>query len=153
LKVDKTTIGRVDDNTFQISEASVSSHHCEILLQGADVLVRDLNSTNGTFINGEKVTEKVIKPGQILRLGQIEMRLETDASAASGKKHIDQTMVMQRGVSLNELEQGARTGGFGTKGSGFSKKDDKGNRIFWIVAAVVGLLIIGGLLYALMMTK
>ena len=46
-----------------------------------------------------------------------------------------------------------RTGGFGTKGSGFSKKDDKGNRIFWIVAAVVGLLIIGGLLYALTMTK
>jgi hypothetical protein len=83
------------------------------------------------------------------------MRLETDtpAAAASGKKHIDQTMVMQRGVSLNELEQGTRTGGFGTKGSGFSKKDDKGNRIFWIVAAVVGLLIIGGLLYALTMTK
>jgi hypothetical protein len=60
---------------------------------------------------------------------------------------------MQRGVSLNELEQGTRSGGFGTKGSGFSKKDDKVNKIFWVVAAVVGLLIIGGLLYALTMTK
>ena len=79
LKVDKTTIGRVEDNTFQISEPSVSSHHCEVLLRGSDVVVRDLNSTNGTYINGEKVTEKVIKPGQILKLGQIEMRLETDA--------------------------------------------------------------------------
>ena len=79
LKADKTTIGRVEDNAFQIVEPSVSSHHCEVLLRGKEVVVRDLNSTNGTFINGEKVSESVIKPGQILRLGQIEIRLETDA--------------------------------------------------------------------------
>ena len=153
LKADKTTIGRVEDNTFQIAEPSVSSHHCEVLLRGKDVVVRDLNSTNGTYINGEKVTESVITPGQILRLGQIEMRLETDAPAATTKKQIDQTMVMQRGVSLNELEQGARTGGFDTKGSGFSKKDDKGSKIFWIAAAVVGFMIVLVLVYALMMAS
>ena len=74
LKVDRTTIGRVEDNTFQIAEPSVSSHHCEILLRGNEVVVRDLNSTNGSFINGEKITEKALKLGQTLRLGQIEMR-------------------------------------------------------------------------------
>ncbi len=147
LKVDKTTIGRVEDNTFQIAEPSVSSHHCEVLLRGSEVVVRDLNSTNGTYINGEKVTEKAIMPGQILRLGQIELRLETDVPAAATKKHLDQTLVMQRGVSLNELEQGSRPGGFDTKGSGFSKKGDNVNRIFWIVAGLVGLLIIGLLIY------
>src|ERR1039457_3962642 len=89
LKVEKTTIGRVEDNTFQISEPSVSSHHCEVLLRGSEVMVRDLNSTNGTYINGEKIAERVIKPGQILRLGQIELRLETDASARPAKKHRD----------------------------------------------------------------
>src|SRR6266576_5463333 len=112
LKVDKTTIGRVDDNTFQIPEPSVSSHHCEVLLRGSDIVVHDLNSTNGTFINGEKVTESVLKPGQVLRLGQIELRLETEngggasaqapAAAApasapvpsGAKKPVDQTMVM-----------------------------------------------------------
>jgi pSer/pThr/pTyr-binding forkhead associated (FHA) protein len=151
LKVDKTTVGRVEDNTFQIAEPSVSSHHCEVLLRGNEVLVRDLNSTNGTYINGEKITERVIKPGQILRLGQVELRLETDTPAAPTKKQLDQTLVMQRGVSLNELEQGTRAGGFDTKGSGFSKKTDKGSRIFWIVAGLVGLAIIGGLLYALTM--
>jgi len=147
LKADKTTIGRVEDNTFQIAEGSVSSHHCEILLRGTDVVVRDLNSTNGTFIGGEKVTESVIKPNQVLRLGQIEMRLETDAPSAPTKKHLDQTLVMQRGVSLNELEQGTRGSGFGTKGSGFAKKDNKVNKIFWVVAGVVGLVILGLLLY------
>ena len=152
LKVEKTTIGRVEDNTFQIAEASVSSHHCEVLLRGSDVVVKDLNSTNGTFINGEKVTERVIKPGQILRLGQIEMRLETDAPATSTKKPIDQTLVMQRGVSLNELEQGSRGGGFDTKGGGFSKKDNNVNTIFWVVAGLVGLLIVGLLIYVFMIS-
>src|SRR5215475_8411962 len=158
LKVDKTTIGRVEDNTFQIAEPSVSSHHCEVLLRGSDVVVRDLNSTNGTFINGEKITETTLKPGQVLRLGQIEMRLETESTGSSAaspstpppttpaKKPLDQTMVMQRGVSLEQLEQG-RAGGFGTAGKGFSKKDDKANKIIWIVAGSVGLVIVLVLVY------
>ena len=38
LAVDKTTIGRVEDNTFAIADPSVSSHHCEVLLRGNDVV-------------------------------------------------------------------------------------------------------------------
>ena len=148
LKTDKTTIGRVEDNTFQIAEPSVSSHHCEVLVRGNDVIVKDLNSTNGTYINGEKITEGPLKPGQILRLGQIEMRLETDATPApaASKKPLTQTMVMQRGVSLTELETGAR-GGFGTKGAGFSKKDNKVNKIVIAVCVSLGVLIVLLLLY------
>src|SRR6266478_1328356 len=148
LKVDKTTIGRVEDNTFQIAEPSVSSHHCELVLRGNDVLVKDLNSTNGTFINGEKVSESVLKAGQVLRLGQIEMRLETDAAPPAPSKKIDQTMVMQRGVSLNELEQG-RAGGFDTISKGFSKKDNKANKIIWIGAGIVGVIILGLMIYVI----
>jgi pSer/pThr/pTyr-binding forkhead associated (FHA) protein len=153
LKAEKTTIGRVEDNTFQIPEPSVSSHHCEILLRGSDVVIKDLNSTNGTFINGEKVTETVIKPGQILRLGQIEMRLETEAPPAPTKKPVDSTLVMQRGVSLNELEQGSRGGGFGTKGTGFSKKDNKVNKIVIIACSILGAVIICLLLYVFLIAK
>lgn len=151
LKVDKTTIGRVEDNTFSITDPSVSSHHCEVLLRGEDVVVRDLNSTNGTFINGEKVAESPLKPGQILRLGQIELRLETDAPGAgpASRKPVDSTMVMKRGVSLTELEAGGR-GGFDTAGKGFSKKDDKGNRIFRTAAIVVGVVIVVLVIIALM---
>jgi len=154
LKGEKTTIGRLEDNTFQIAEPSVSSHHCEVLLRGNDVIIRDLNSTNGTFIAGEKVTESAIKPGQILRLGQIEMRLETDTAPASSKKSIDTTLVMQRGVSLNELEKGgARVGGFDTASKGFSKKDNKLNKIFWVAVILVGVLILLGIGYMIFMVK
>jgi hypothetical protein len=167
LKADKTTIGRVEDNTFQLAEPSVSSHHCEVEMRGSDVLVKDLNSTNGTFINGEKVTESVLKPGQTLRLGQVEIRLETEgmpapapaptsasapAPAPSGapssapaptsapapsKKPMESTMVMTRGVSLNELEQGPRGAGFDTASKAFSKKSNKANRWFLIAGVIV----------------
>src|SRR5512138_686099 len=153
LKVDKTTIGRVEDNVFQIPEPSVSSHHCEVLLRGNDIVVKDLNSTNGTYINGQKVSEGPLKPGQILRLGQIEMRLETEATAASQPKKLDQTLVMQRGVNLSELETGARGPGFDTKSAGFSRKDNKGNKIVIAVLSALGFVIVCLLAYLFLIAK
>lgn len=147
LKVEKTTIGRVEDNTFPIAEPSVSSHHCEVVVRGADVVVKDLDSTNGTYINGERITEASLKPGQVLRLGQIELRLETDAPQAAAKKTTGQTVVMQRGVSLTELESASKTGGFDTTSKGFSKKDDKTGKIFWYAAIGVGVVIVALLIY------
>jgi predicted component of type VI protein secretion system len=168
IKVDKTTIGRVEDNTFQLAEASVSSHHAEVFLRGSDVVVKDLNSTNGTFINGEKLTgEGVLKPGQVLRLGQIEIKLD-DGSAPSApvpapsapatptpsglKKPMEQTMIM-RGVTLNELEQGPRTSGFDTTSKVFSKKTNKTNRLFLIIGVIAFVVIAGVLFYVYLQIK
>jgi hypothetical protein len=145
LKADKTTIGRSEDNAFQIADPSVSSHHCEVLLRGSEVSIRDLNSTNGSFINGVPATESVLKPGEILRLGQVQMRLEGDAPAVPGKKHFDRTTVIPGGVKLTDLESTSRGPGFDTKSAGFSKRTDEVNRIF-IIGGVILALIIGVLL-------
>jgi CheY-like chemotaxis protein len=77
------TIGRADGNTFQIVEASISGRHCEVRLQGNELVVRDLLSTNGTFVQDKKVAEAVLKPGEVLRLGHVELRLELSAETAS----------------------------------------------------------------------
>jgi len=148
LKVDKTTVGRLEDNAFQISEPSVSSHHCELTPRGAELLVKDLNSTNGTFINGEKVAEAVLKPGQILRLGQVEMRLESGAAAAASatsKKPLEKTMVI--GIKAQDLEQGARPVNFEANAA-FSKKSNKANKIFIAIGIALGILIIACLIIA-----
>lgn len=116
-------------------------------MQGSEVVVRDLNSTNGTYISGEKVTERNLKPGQLLRLGQVELRLETDAPAAPAKPAFERTAIIPGGVKLTELEQGARAGGFDTRGSGFSKKRDKVNQLFIVIGVFLGLVIIGLLVY------
>lgn len=168
LDVERTTVGRVEDNTFHIADGSVSSHHAEILLRGTDIVIKDLNSTNGTFINGEKITETVLKPGQTLRLGQVELKIDDGkpvtapppAPAPAGasspapqpappKKQTEgSTMVIPRGVSLTDLEQGgAKPPGFDTN-TAFSKKKNKVNLYFIIGAAVMGVIIIVLILYA-----
>jgi pSer/pThr/pTyr-binding forkhead associated (FHA) protein len=164
--VDRTTIGRVEDNTFQIADPSVSSHHCEVHLRGGEILVRDLNSTNGSFISGEKITEKVLKPGQTLQLGQVELKLEAEGVVAAPsavpfaapvapvpvKKPVDSTMVIPRGVSLGELEKGGRPPGFDST-TAFSKKRNRVNLYFIIGGIIVGMLIIGLIVYSLMQVK
>ncbi|HEY2084045.1 MAG TPA: FHA domain-containing protein [Verrucomicrobiae bacterium] len=167
LNVDKTTVGRVEDNTFQIADPSVSSHHCEVLLRGTDVVIKDLNSTNGSFINGDKISESVLKPGQTLKLGQIELQLLTEGmpipepkaptapapapagaapaagtpSAGAPMKKMDSTMVVPRGVNLNELSEGARPPGFDTTTKGFSKKKNNTNQMF-IIGAIIAAVVI-----------
>jgi pSer/pThr/pTyr-binding forkhead associated (FHA) protein len=164
LNVDRTTVGRVEDNMFQIAETSVSSHHCEVLLRGSDVVVKDLNSTNGTFINDQPVTtESVLKPGQTLRLGTVELKLETGAGAAAPAsapanaapnapaqtppKKQESTLVIPRGVSLTDLESGGRPPAFDT--TAFSKKRNRVGIYFWIAAGVVVVIIVALLLFAL----
>jgi pSer/pThr/pTyr-binding forkhead associated (FHA) protein len=150
LKVEKTTVGRVDDNAFQISEQSVSSHHCEILQRGNEFVVKDLGSTNGTFVNGEQVTESPLKPGQILRLGQVEIRLESGtgpaAAQTAAKKPLDKTVVIPQGVKVQELDSGARGASF--QNTAFSRKTNKANKIFIIVGIVVFVLIVGLIIVA-----
>ena len=160
LKVDRTTIGRVEDNTFPIPQPSVSSHHCEIYLRGNDVVVKDLNSTNGTFINNQQITtESVLKPGQILRLGQVEIRLDAPGAPAPAaaapvapaapsavRRPADSTMVISKGVSLEQLEQGPQ-GGFEST-TGFSKKVNKTNTYF-ILGGIAFVVIIAVLFFIL----
>jgi predicted component of type VI protein secretion system len=164
LTVDSTTVGRVEDNAFPLPESSVSSHHAEIIRRGSDIVIKDLNSTNGTFINGQQITgEGVLKPGQILRLGQIELRLEdgttasagpsaaaaapaahADSKAHAGKKLPDHTMVIPQGVKLGG-EQPTKAVAF-DKGA-FAKKSNTGTKIFIIVAAGLGLILIAVILF------
>lgn len=158
LAAERTTIGRVEDNTFQIAEPSVSSRHCEILLRGSDIVVKDLGSTNGSFINGEKITEAVLKPGQTLRLGNIDLRLDVPgvtpapaapapASPPPSKKESVKTAATG-GVSIADLDSGRNVGGFDTKNV-FTKKKKSKNLYFWIGVGVVMVVIIGLILYAI----
>ena len=139
LKAERSTVGRLEDNNFQIPAPSVSGHHCEILLKGNDVVVKDLDSTNGTFINGEQITEATLPVGQAVRFGSVEARLEASApTGASGKKVLDKTAVLPQGVKMNELEQGTQKITAFDKNSPFKKKS---NTLTWIFVGV-GILIV-----------
>ncbi len=81
LTDDAITVGRVSDNSIQIDDASVSSHHAELTLRDTDYILRDLGSTNGTRLNGNKIEaeeEHQLQPGDRIRFGSIEVRYGTD---------------------------------------------------------------------------
>jgi hypothetical protein len=69
-------IGRSVENHLQVPDPSVSSAHCEIIFADAEILVRDLQSTNGTLIDGEPIHEGRIRIGQMLQIGNIQMSVQ-----------------------------------------------------------------------------
>jgi hypothetical protein len=71
-------IGRTDDNDFPINHTSLSSHHCEITVTEQGVTLKDLGSTNGTFVERVPVTEMQLRPGHQLQLGAVTMSYESD---------------------------------------------------------------------------
>jgi hypothetical protein len=64
------TIGRLADNTIVIDNSAVSSHHVRIAREGPQFVVEDLGSTNGTFVNGDKVSKKALRHGDTILVGK-----------------------------------------------------------------------------------
>lgn len=76
LRLGVNRIGRGPHNDFSVDHASVSSLHCEITLDGDGMVVKDLDSTNGTFVDGQRIQTGNLQTGQRLRLGSVELLAE-----------------------------------------------------------------------------
>ncbi|SRR5581483_2359896 len=81
LGEDQITVGRLADNMIQIDDASVSSHHAQLVLTGGDYHLKDLNSTNGTRVNGQSVDEKQLRDGDSVRFGKIETVYQSEIAS------------------------------------------------------------------------
>jgi hypothetical protein len=83
LRLGVNRVGRDPDCDFPIGHSTVSTNHCELVVSSDGVMLRDCNSTNGTFLNGDPVTETWLMPGQEVRLGDVELFVEnTDINVA-----------------------------------------------------------------------
>jgi predicted component of type VI protein secretion system len=79
-------IGRAEEAKFRIQQDSVSRRHCEVFIKDGGVYVRDLGSTNGTFLDGEQATAAVasfVRPGGEVRVGGVVFRVEYQPAAAA----------------------------------------------------------------------
>jgi hypothetical protein len=76
LKPGVTRFGRSARNDYPLNDPAVSDLHCEVMVDHDLVFVRDLGSTNGTFINKEPVHEAMLYAGQVLQIGPLEMMLD-----------------------------------------------------------------------------
>lgn len=79
----EVTIGRVQGNDIILPKGNVSKRHSRIVLKDARFIVVDLKSTNGTYVNGRKITSPlVVKPGDKIYIGDFILTLEEPAAAA-----------------------------------------------------------------------
>jgi pSer/pThr/pTyr-binding forkhead associated (FHA) protein len=70
------TIGRSPDNALIIDNPAVSGHHARVFSESGAVILEDLNSTNGTFVNGQHTTRRVLRSGDVLQIGKHQLVFE-----------------------------------------------------------------------------
>jgi pSer/pThr/pTyr-binding forkhead associated (FHA) protein len=70
------SIGRASDNDVIVDDELVSRHHCQLKLQHGAYGFADLGSRNGSFVNGQPVTEVALGPGDLIRIGSTEIEFQ-----------------------------------------------------------------------------
>jgi pSer/pThr/pTyr-binding forkhead associated (FHA) protein len=76
LQQEYTHVGRAPGNEIPLPYPSISNRHCIFVLSGSDTVLRDLNSSNGTYVNGEAISEAILRPGDLIQVGTIMIRFE-----------------------------------------------------------------------------
>ena len=84
-----TTFGRKPGNSVQVLDPSVSGKHAEVVVDGDQVTLRDLGSTNGSRVNGERISERRLQVGDRLMLGTVELVLLDTQAAPAAAPHGD----------------------------------------------------------------
>ncbi|MFN9813589.1 MAG: adenylate/guanylate cyclase domain-containing protein [Deltaproteobacteria bacterium] len=79
------TLGRHPNNTVQVLDRIVSKEHCHVDFVDGRFVLRDLGSLNGTFINGERVSERVLNPGDEITLGSTRILFDGEGAVRSGR--------------------------------------------------------------------
>lgn len=88
------TIGRKSVNDIQIDNLAISGNHAKILTILKDSFIEDLDSTNGTYINGVKVKKQALQNGDSVIIGKHELKYES-ADTDSGESKFEQTMIIR----------------------------------------------------------
>jgi len=95
LTKDRTTLGRRPYNDIVIDNLAVSGEHAVMQMSGADVFLEDLNSTNGTYVNGKAIKKSQLHNGDTIEIGKYKIKFVHDAAAENYEK----TMVIQTGAA------------------------------------------------------
>lgn len=76
-------VGRKPGNDLVLADEKTSGVHCEIAPEGDRLVLKDLGSTNGTFLDGKRVTEVVLTPGDVFTVGRLRVQFREEGAAAS----------------------------------------------------------------------
>jgi pSer/pThr/pTyr-binding forkhead associated (FHA) protein len=124
LEKETTTIGRKPENDIVIDNQAVSGHHALLRTDGDHILIEDLNSLNGTYINGHKVSKTDVFNGDIILIGVHTLTVSSGKNKEADKKtfavrgrSMDETMVIspddkKKIISASDKDKPEPLGGF-----------------------------------------
>jgi pSer/pThr/pTyr-binding forkhead associated (FHA) protein len=116
LTKDKTTLGRRPYNDIVIDNLAVSGEHAVLQMVGADVFIEDLNSTNGTYINGKAIKKQLLTHNDTVEIGKYKIKYLVDESS-----DYEKTMIMRPGGGTASapmpMSGSGVSSGFGALGS------------------------------------
>jgi pSer/pThr/pTyr-binding forkhead associated (FHA) protein len=139
LTKERVTVGRIAENDIFIENSAISSRHAELIRKGDDYIVHDLNSTNGTRVNGQRVVETRLYHGDSLMFGHFELQYQSSAKAgqtlpAPSRRSVDlNSSVIKVNTPPATFN---KTSPFGKQSSG-----SKFKKIFQVSMLVLGLIV------------
>lgn len=106
MSKERYTIGRLPDNDVRIDNPAVSGHHSLIINILNDSFLEDLNSTNGTYVNGKLIKKHALQHGDVITIGHHQLRFSDQQASEPEQDEFEKTMVIP--ASKQNAEQLAR---------------------------------------------
>lgn len=97
MSKERYTIGRLPDNDVRIDNPAVSGHHSLIINILNDSFLEDLNSTNGTYVNGKLIKKHALQHGDVITIGHHQLRFSDQQTSESEQDEFEKTMVIPAG--------------------------------------------------------
>ena len=94
MSKERYTIGRLPDNDVRIDNPAVSGHHSLIINILNDSFLEDLNSTNGTYVNGKLIKKHALQHGDVITIGHHQLRFSDQQTKETEQDEFEKTMVI-----------------------------------------------------------
>ena len=100
MNKERYTVGRLPDNDIRIDNPAVSGHHSLVINILNDSFLEDLNSTNGTYVNGKLIKKHALQHGDVVTVGHHQLRFVDTQSLESEPDEFEKTMVITPGSAV-----------------------------------------------------
>ena len=96
LSKERTTLGRKPHNDIPVDNLAVSGEHAAIITILNDSFIEDLNSTNGTLVNGKPIKKHFLQNNDVIEIGKHRLKYFNDAPVASSSGDFEKTMIIRK---------------------------------------------------------
>ena len=109
LSKERTTLGRKPHNDIQVDNLAVSGEHAAIITILNDSFIEDLNSTNGTLVNGKPVKKHFLQNNDVIEIGKHKLKYFNDAPAQASAQDFERTMIIRKAPTVDAARPNSDT--------------------------------------------